>query len=287
MLRDPLDDLAAETGRRGDAARDFSADFAHAVLSLRDWLALDLPAPTYLMGQWLTTTSRAMIVAATGLGKTNFCLALAFAVAAGQQFLHWFGGRPARVLYVDGEMSSRLMRARLIDAGRRAGAEPDGIFVLCRDNVESLEPLNTPAGQAFVDQTIAQVGGVDLVIFDNVMSLISGDMKDEEGWSQTLPWAKTLTKRGIGQVWVHHTGHDKTRSYGTSTREWQLDTVIVLEAAERPDTDIAFNLQFRKARERTPENRDDFADAIVTLERDCWRTEGLGRESGHAQEGLA
>jgi hypothetical protein len=27
-------------------------------------------------------------------------------------------------------------------------------------------------------------------------------------------------------MWLHHTGHNETQSYGTKTREWQMDTVL-------------------------------------------------------------
>jgi hypothetical protein len=42
------------------------------------------------------------------------------------------------------------------------------------------------------------MGGVDLVIFDNMMALLGGDMKDEESWRKTLDWQKSLTRRHIG-----------------------------------------------------------------------------------------
>ena len=51
----------------------------------------------------------------------------------------------------------------------------------------------------------------------------------------------------------------------TSTREWQLDTVILLERVELPGADIAFKTEFTKARERTPDNRTDFDEATITL----------------------
>jgi hypothetical protein len=35
-------------------------------------------------------------------------------------------------------------------------------------------------------------------------------MKDEEPWQDTLPWIRSLTNRSIGQLWVHHTGHEET-----------------------------------------------------------------------------
>jgi hypothetical protein len=108
------------------------------------------------------------------------------------------------------------------------------------------------------------------VIFDNIMSLIGGEMKDEEPWRNTLPWQHALTKRRIGQIWVHHTGHDKTKSYGTSTREWQLDTVIQLEAGKREGTDVVFRIHFQKARLRRPDTRQDFKDAIIALDNNRW-----------------
>jgi len=114
------------------------------------------------------------------------------------------------------------------------------------------------------------MGGCDFVIFDNVMSLISGSMVDEEAWAQTLPWVKSLTKRGIGQLWVHHTGHDETKAYGTKTREWQMDVVIHLTKVERANTDVSFNLEFRKARERRPDNREDFQPVNIVLVNDRW-----------------
>jgi hypothetical protein len=242
-------------------------------LRLAEWLARDLPEPDFLMGEFLSTTSRVELVAPTGLGKTNFCLALAVAMAAGASFLHWRVPRASRVLYVDGEMSRRLLRRRLADAVRRLGKRPETLAILSRDDVEEMAPLNSPDGQSFIDRLILQLGGIDFVFFDNVMSLIAGDMKEEESWSLTLPWVKGLTRKSIGSLWVHHTGHNEERGYGTSTREWQLDTVMLMQRIERADTDIAFNLTFPKSRERAPHNRQDFESVAITLVDDQWKNE--------------
>jgi hypothetical protein len=83
-----------------------------AGLTVQAWLDRDLPEPDWLLGPFSTTT-RGMLVADTGLGKTNFALAMAFAMASGRGFLHWLGSRPARILFIDGEMSARLMRNRI------------------------------------------------------------------------------------------------------------------------------------------------------------------------------
>jgi hypothetical protein len=223
-------------------------------LTLDEWRNRDLPDPDFIMGHWLTTTSRVLLTAATGLGKTNFGLALGMRIAAGEDFLHWRAHRPARVLYIDGEMSRRLLRERVLDEEKRIG-------------------INTIEGQAWMNAFIEKVGGVDLVIPDNIMSLTTGDQKDSEPWQQTIPWALSLTKRQIGQVWVHHTGHDESRSYGDKTREWQMDTVVHLDAVKRDDSDVSFSMAFRKARERTPATRFDFQDVKIALVNDQWEHE--------------
>jgi hypothetical protein len=270
------DERVAFTLSGSGAANDDGAPDPNAIrqaLSLDHWLSRDLEPPDFLLGQVLSTTTRMMVVGPTGLGKTNICLAQAAAIATGQDFLHWRGsGQPRSVVYVDGEMSARLMRTRIADAVRRCGTRPEQLFVLSREDFPDMAPLNYVAGQRFIDQVIDATGAT-LVVFDNVQALMTGDMKDEEGWRQTLPWIRNLTRRGVGQIWVHHTGHDETRSYGTKTREWQLDAVALLERFEQPGSDIGFRLRFTKARERAPHNRADFDDVIVTLQTDKWSYE--------------
>jgi hypothetical protein len=242
-------------------------------LTLNQWRHRDLPAPDLIMGHWLSTTSRVLVTAATGLGKTNFSLALGQRAAAGRDFLHWGAHRPARVLCVDGEMSRRLLRERVLDEEKRLGTTPETFFALSHEDIPHFQPLNTPAGQAWMDAFIDKLGGLDLIILDNIMSLTAGDMKDAEPWRQTIAWALSLTRRAIGQIWIHHTGHDESRSYGDKSREWQMDTVLHLDAVKREDTDISFAMKFRKARERTPATRFDFQDVKIALVNDTWSHE--------------
>jgi hypothetical protein len=260
-------------------------------LTIAEWRARPMKEPDLLLGHWLTTTSRVLMTAATGIGKSNLGLGIAQRTAAGSGFLHWKGHRPAAVLYIDGEMSGRLLRARVLDEAERHRIDPRYFYALSHEDIPNFAPLNSPEGQAFIEALIAEIGSVDLIVFDNIMSLTAGDQKDTLPWQQTLPWALSLTKRSIGQIWIHHTGHDETRGYGDKAREWQMDTVIHLEAAKRDDTDVSFTLSFKKARERTPTTRADFQDVKIALVDNEWLGDighaiRQGRVSPRAQKAL-
>ena len=242
---------------------------SRTTLTLGEWLKRDLPGPDRLMGEWLTTTSRVLLSAKTGLGKTNLGLALSIHIAAGVDFLHWQAHRPARVLFVDGEMSRQLLKRRAQDAARRLGKTPDGLHLLSREDVDDFPALNTPAGKAYIEQLATKLE-IDLATFDNVMSLTIGNQKDEDAWAATLPLVTSLTKRRIGQIWIDHTGHDTQRAYGSNTKQWRMDTVAHLTEAKRADTDVSFSLEFQKARERTPETRADFENVSIALVNDEW-----------------
>jgi AAA domain len=269
-------------GTKSDAAdAPPLSEFILQHTSFNFWGTRELPQTDPLLGDLVTTTSRILLVGPTGLGKTNFLVPLGMTVADGVSFLHWCGGgKLRRVLYVDGEMSRRLFRARLDDAARRHGNRPATFFPLSREDFEDLPPLDTAAGQKYIDSVISVLGAIDLVIFDNLQALTLGDLRDPESWRKVNPWTRDLTRRCVGQIWVQHTGLDETHAYGDKTREWGLDTVMLMERSERPEADIAFRIRFLKARERTPDNRGDFEPTIVTLAGDTWTSERGSNESG-------
>lgn len=257
----------------GKAKTQPQPDLSEVILSLDDWLKRNLAEPDLLLGHWLTTTSRVLLNAPTGIGKSMFLVALLMASTAAAPFLHWKARRPSKALFIDGEMSRRLFKERLGDEVKRSGLRPQGFYALSHEDIPGFQPLNTPAGQNQVEEIIKRIGGVDFIGFDNVMCLVQGDHKDEEGWRQTLPFVRSLTSRSIGQAWVHHTGHDTSHGYGTKTREWEMDTVALFEEVKRPDTDVSFKMTFTKARERRPETRADFAEVKVALVNDEWTWE--------------
>jgi hypothetical protein len=247
----------------------------------QDWAWAQIPDPDFLLGEVFSTTSRTLLSAPTGVGKTMICTAIGLAMSEGRDLLHWRAGRDgaAKILFVDGEMSPRQAKRRFMDALRRAGFDPNSAglpenfhFICLNELPERPPPLNTPEGQEYFDRVIAYEN-YDFTIFDNIQALLIGSMAEAEAWADILPWTHSLMKRNIGQLRVDHTGHDKSRHYGTSTKSWQMDAEILLEEIERPWADIALRLKFLKARERAPENRADFEPVVVTLERGQWFVE--------------
>ena len=260
-----------------------------ALTSIHAWVQLDIPEPDRLLGDLVTTTTRVFFVGRTGLGKTMFGLGLACGIASGAGFLHWPCARPAKVLYLDGEMPAELIKPRAIDALRRAGAPvPEGnLFIFGRDielsarkacpELPPFEPLNLPGGGAFVAGLVKALGGVDLIVFDNVMSLLSGDQKDEVTWSGVNNLVQELSTRHIGQVWLDHTGHNSDRQYGSSTKGWKFDAIGAMAPVKDDNVrETAFTLSFEapgKARRRTPDNWQQFEPRLIRLAGDAWSSE--------------
>ena len=98
--------------------------------------------------------------------------------------------------------------------------------------------------------------------------------------AETMPLIRDLARTRVAQVWIDHTGHNTGQIYGTTTKEWQLDAVIHLSKVERVGTDIAFQLEFTKARRRRPETRRDFETLALILTDDCWTVEGAEHAPG-------
>jgi RecA-family ATPase len=260
-------------------------EFNGLCLTLDQWNQRKIMPKDFLLGEVFSTTTRAILSAETGLGKTHFGFASGFSMAAGVDFCHWKAHREARVLLIDGEMAADLVKERLADSERRIGQRPHSLFVLCNEDVSGMPPLDTVPGQRYIEWLISHLGGVDFIIFDNIMSLTVGDLKDEEKWRPIVEWNRSLTKKRIGTFWINHTGHDKSRDYGTSTRIWQMDTAMVAIKLEDCKADIAFKLEFTKARQRKPSNRADYETVNLILENDQWRTEAAKPNTKAKQPG--
>lgn len=247
-------------------------------LSIGAWRQRRLPPRDFLSGTVISTTSRTLAVGPTGIGKTLFFLDWSAATAAGADFLGWQGRRRARVMYLDGELPAETFKERMAMVGDRYGDDIP-LYGYNRDVLgpEEMPPLNTEAGAAWLMREMDAVKP-DLIVFDAIMSLLSGNMAEEESWAPTKGLVRQISARRIAQIWLHHTGHDEKRSFGTKTREWEMDSVIMLSKLNTDDDALepsaAFRLEFTKARHKTPDNFREFAPRIVRATESGFVAEG-------------
>jgi hypothetical protein len=269
---DQIDRTMSAIAERFDQQDEPPPDFSKVPLSMETWSKLAIKPNDNLLGPFNTTT-RALIAGDSGLGKTHLGFGKGMAMATGQDFCHWKGRRNSRVLVIDGEMSEDLVQERLADAERRLGIYPEGFFCLCKEHVPAMDPLNTESGQNYLRWLIAHFVALDYIIFDNLGSLIIGSLQNEDDWKPLVPFMFELTAEKIGQTWFTHTGHDASRPYGLKMQGWHMDSVIMMTALEGHPADIAFRLEFQKARQRKPSNRQDYEPVNLILENDQWRTQ--------------
>jgi hypothetical protein len=231
-------------------------------LTVAAWIKRQLPPRDFLFDGALSTICRWLVVGQTGVGKTLFALELGFAVAAGANFLNWKGGgRGRRVMYFDGELPAETMKERIEIGHSRHGSDLE-MVVYNRDLLrpQEMPPFNTPEGQAWLWREIEAVAP-DLIIFDSVMCLTCGPMVEEESWSPMTPLIQRISSHRIAQIWLDHTGHNSGRSYGTKTKEWGMDAVILLSM---PDADAdEIKLDFSKKRLCKPETAHLFQPVLI------------------------
>ncbi|WP_294532606.1 AAA family ATPase [uncultured Rhodoblastus sp.] len=272
----------------GDPARRTLPPITKAMranLLVSSWVKRKLPPRDFLLGDLLCTTSRWLIFGETGVGKTLVSLEMAGAIAAGQSFLKWEGRRPARVIYLDGEMPIETFKERMELVAKRYG-EDIALYGYNRDDLgdEEMPPLNTEAGQAWLLREIEAIKP-DIIFFDSIMCLLGGNMSEEDSWAPVKMLARQITGRRIAQVWLHHTGHDATKGYGTKTREWEMDTVLSLSKVDRDDDDSAIRTEFKKNRLRTPANAAQFAPLTIKRGEDDWSVEAATRTATGKEKG--
>jgi hypothetical protein len=236
------------------------------------WLKMQLPERDHLLGSLMCSTSRWLIFGETGVGKTIFALCgLAGAMASGLGIFDWIGRRKVRVMYLDGEMPAETFKERMELTAKLWGVELE-IYGYNRDVLPdgAMPPLNTEEGQNWLWREIDLVRP-DVIIFDSIMCLLQGPITDEETWGPVKPLIRQITSRRIAQIWLHHTGHDTQRGYGTKTMQWEMDTVAGLFRVEDASPlETVMRLDFQKTRLRTPANAAEFSPGILRLDQGQW-----------------
>jgi hypothetical protein len=197
-------------------------------LDLDELLALDIPERGMVLEPIIPEKGLALLYAMRGTGKTHVALGVAHAVATGTRFLNWHSPKPRRVLLVDGEMPAADLRDRLktIVTGSGVAAAPGMLRVLAGDlRDDGIGNLARPQVQSSLERCLH---GVELLILDNLASLIAGQREsDADSWTTMQQWLLRLRRRGVSVLVVHHAGKNGEQR-GVSNREDLLDTSISL-----------------------------------------------------------
>ena len=236
-------------------------------IDFNDFLAMKFPPMTPILTPWLCKGHISMVHAWRGVGKTNFSLGIAFAVASGGEYLKWSAPQPFRVVYIDGEMSGEAMQERLKLLEKNNFIQPDRGYlkIITPDSQPSpLPDLATPEGQAAINLVIADA---ELIIVDNLSCLMrTGDENKAEGWNTTAEWALNLRRKNKTLLFVAHDGKSGQRR-GSSKVEDIMDTVLQLthEADYNPEKGAGFTCHFKKGRHLTGEDQESIE---ATLDKD-------------------
>ncbi len=212
-------------------------------LPAAELMVADLPERETILDPILATKSLALLYGPRGLGKTFVALGIAWAAASGGSFLNWRASRPHRVVYVDGEMAAVDMKQRL----RLLGSAPPTLdFMLADLHTISPPDLATQQGQI---RLMEGWGHPELVILDNLASLVGFKTGDSDAWSDLQRFLMMQRRFGRAMLVVHH-ANKGGQQRGTSRREDMLDLVLSLRRPSdyEPRDGARFEIHFDKAR---------------------------------------
>lgn len=217
------------------------------------------PLKEYALYPIIPNQGIAFIYAASGVGKTMFTLNLAYAIAAGGNFLKYSAQAPKKVLYVDGEMSYVDIHSRLLQIVRQQGALdfPENFQIFTPDKFipeGSVEPIRMPKicqpeGQFFYEM-IMEKHDIDVIVIDNISTLSTIDLNNAVDCVVINDWLLSLRAKGKTSIMVHHAGKDKDGYRGSSRLIDVIDTAISLQAiddhlAEQSDENSGFTKRLK------------------------------------------
>jgi hypothetical protein len=247
-------------------------------LDLDELLALDIPERGMVLDPIIPEKGLALLYAMRGTGKTHVALGIAHAVATRGRFLNWQAPKPRRVLLVDGEMPAADLRDRLktIVTGSGVAAAPGMLQVLAGDlRDDAIGNLARPQVQSSLERCLH---GVELLILDNLASLIAGQREsDADSWATMQQWLLRLRRRGVSVLVVRHAGKNGEQR-GVSNREDLLDTSISLRRPSdySPAEGARFEVHVAKGRGLRGRPALPFEARLETREdRATWTVKGI------------
>ena len=221
----------------------------------------EVTMPEVLLDPWLRVGDRMMVHAADGLGKSWLAMAMAMAVAGGGRVMGWQAPKPARVLFIDAELSFAELDYRqsaLVDS-------LDGIDVDALDqNLWTVSQVDFDAGASewptpeespnelcrWAEAHGHGDGWADLVVLDNLFGLTDVvDANQAAQWRPLNDLTRRLKRNQCATLMVHHDTKDGHGYSGSADLSRELDCRLhVQSSGQREPGEAEFRLVCRKDR---------------------------------------
>jgi RecA-family ATPase len=180
---------------------------------------MTFPAREMILSPWLPEQGLTMIYAERGIGKTWVGLNVGHVVSGGGNYLGWQATRARRVVYIDGEMPSSVLKDRYatIVAGSEIDPPEENFWLVASDlQTDGLPDLSDPAHQRFYDDEIRDA---DLIIVDNLSTICPSHRENEaDSWAPVQAWCLRQRAAGKSVLLSHHAGKSGAQR-GTSQKE--------------------------------------------------------------------
>lgn len=188
-----------------------------------------LPAPTWLIDQYVPAGSLAVLYGPSGGGKSFVALDMALSVAAG---IRWAGfvTQAGPVVYVAAEGGAGL--GQRVAAWKRARgiATVDKLW-FC---LEPVQLMDGTATRTFIETLETLPAPPSLVIFDTLARcLVGGDENSARDVGLFVRGAdRVRTSTGAAVMIVHHTGKNGTSERGSSALRAAADVMLALQVED-------------------------------------------------------
>lgn len=247
-------------------------------LTLDELFDMDLPEMTWLIEDFINTCSINCIYANTGVGKTFFSLEMAYCIShnldfIGKKCLH------KKILYIDGEMGSKLMKKRLFQIASDHN-QPLSLLknftIITFDLLPDHADLNL-AKRTTQNQLDEYIANHDVVFFDNYLSLTNTTDYDKQQytWDVVYRWLKPWTKKGKTFVILNHTDKQGTTQRGAGEMLQKMDHMFQLVPPNKPEPFLTFTVKFVKQRNILPQKCIPLKCSLIRGE---WKTGDLTLE---------
>ena len=186
----------------------------------------------YFIEPWLRPQTIIQVHGYSGSGKTMFLQHALYSMAAGQRYFGPFEVmKPARVLYMDFELSQGDLGRRLTDLRQMYGDAGD-LFSVWTPWLEDKEiNMRSPAGVREAEGWINYYSP-DIVVFDTIRTAWSGMSENSaEEWADINRLALSLRNAGMSVIMLHHS--NKPGDDGLGREAGSTNQLTVLETQIR------------------------------------------------------